>query len=305
MAKRNTSQNAPQTLHSPDTGEEGAGMGLPVDIVGRVEITDGKRARGFLTAVKSADQARLDAKSRLLGTASQRLAEVRDLLKKAGGVSEEATGIINEVGVALYQGLARKVLSADDMNNLLGNQFGFRKKGDAKVTVPAGHKDASKTPAGTGEGIRKRIVRAAQAFDYVMNNAETAFFEGLPEADVQAVIDNLPHPGENGEWIAPEGGISLWRAYDWLTEIKRDNAAGAVDLAFNFRRIAAINDKLEADIAASVRLFKDTPGLTEAYAALMNTLAAIDEAGADEAEALEAYATLAAEKAGGDEVLAA
>lgn len=240
--------------------------------------------RGFLTVRKDANQERLDARARLLGSTSQRLAEAKDLYNGGDENVQKASAIVNEVGVALYQARVRNILSADDVSDLLGNQFGFKMKGDAKKTVPAGDKNASKTPAGNGEAIRKRIVRAVQAYEYVHENASNAFFEALPTAKVGKVLDGLPHPGENGQWVQPEDGdaISLWAAYDRLAEIKRDNATDAMPLAFNFRRIAMVNAELERDIKVSAELIAKTPGLADAYASLMNTLNAIDEIGGEQ-----------------------
>lgn len=246
----------------------------------------GAPSRGFLTSVKGRDQARLDNKARLMTTTSQQLAEAYDLLQAGEGEKLKASAIINRVGLDLYQGRIKGLVTPDEVSSILGNQFGFRMKGDAKQTVPAGHKDASKTPAGDGNAIRMRIVRASQAYDYAVNGNGTAWFADTPASAILNVIETLPHPADyskpDGEMLDGDG-TSLWAVYDRLAEVRKEGLEGVVDKAFNAKTIMAINAKLEGDIEVTLQTFRDTPGLREAYAALWNTLEALDEAG-EEAE---------------------
>jgi hypothetical protein len=155
-------------------------------------------------------------------------------------------------------------LSAELLTETLGNVFGFQKrgKGGSQIRVPAGNKDASATPFGEGDVIRKRIVRMVAAHDYVVNGNRSAFFDNLPVDEVQPVVETLANGG------------SIWSAYQALTDLKAAKRT-RLEAAFNAKTISGINEKLSE--AAAIDLLADGKNneLRVAYNNLLTTLWAL------------------------------
>lgn len=208
----------------------------------------------FITTAK-ADATKAATKISMMGTIRQQLAEARDYQDQGGHWMREATTIADKAGLALYQGRTAGLLTGDELSATLGDAFGFK-------TRPSDGK-ASKTPDGLGEDIRKRIVRAVAATEYVTGNSVPGFFSGIPEDEVEPVVTAL----ENGE-------ISLWSAYGKFTDIKRAHQV-RLDIAFDPKKIAAIVAALSSD--GSGERVKASPGLVAAYGALIEVLSVIGD----------------------------
>jgi hypothetical protein len=273
MARSNTSTKPrPSTTQAAPQGETGvSGTGGAAndsngtDVVEShaVHLAETSRpvSKGNLFAKKAEEKAaEIAQKLTLMGSVRQRLAHAADLFREGGDKDKEATEIAAEAAKALYQARIGGVLSPDEVSGALGDVFGYKPKADGTP---------GKTPAGQGEAIRKRVVRAAQATDYVTGGDGGAFFTGLPEDEVSQVIREV----ENGT-------LSIYTAYDKFGEIKRGNAT-RVDPAFDPKRIGAIVEKL-SEKGAAERL-RASPSLITAYAALIDVLNVLGEESAETA----------------------
>lgn len=250
--KKNAQDNQPEV--EAVTGETPAET---VENVVSMRAPKGQRKTIFDERTASITE-RAQEKARLMGEVRQRLAEAKDLQSQGQTEAERATEIANDAGRRLYEARTNGLIDGNEVTAVLGDIFGFKAKQDGSP---------SKTPDGLGEQMRKRIVRAVAAHDYV-NGENVRFFEGLDDetADlVQAEIDKL----EGGE-------IGLWTCYDNIAKIKRDATSGnSVNPAFNPARIAAIVQALSEDGAAE--RFVDNEPLLDAYTALRRMIDVIGE----------------------------
>lgn len=215
-----------------------------------------------LAVVSTERSAIAAAKMALLGTVRQQLAEAADLFAAGASKAELAREVANKAAIGLYQGRVDGSVNQDEVSAILGDQFGYKTKKDGSP---------SKTPQGEGEAIRKRVVRAAFANDYVTTGDGGRFFEGLPKDEIEAVCNAV----SNGE-------TSIWSAYEQFATIKREHSA-RVDAAFDPKRMAAIVASLTTDGAAEIVL--NSPALVAVYAALRDAINVIAETPADETEA--------------------
>lgn len=187
----------------------------------------------------------------------QRLAEAKDAFNQGAEHVKEGNAIAGEAGVKLYQAMTSGIVDAEETNAILRDVFGAKETSNGQP---------GKTPAGQGEVIRKRIVRAVAADEFIANGgASSGFFKDLPaEAadEVQAVLDTLDADG------------SIWTAYDALNKIKakhRDRAA----MAFDPAKIATINESLGKPEAV-LMLFNST-ALFDEYRTLSKLLKVLGE----------------------------
>ncbi len=146
--------------------------------------------------------------------------------------------------------------NGEEVSALLGDRFGF---------VPKKDGTPGKTPFGEGQAIRKRVVRMVSAAEYVADETLGGrFFEGIPQEDVADVLNGLNN-----------GTVSIWTAYDQLTELRKANNERA-DMAFDPKKIATITASLSTGAAAD-RL-ANSAALRAAYAGLQDALAVASEA---------------------------
>lgn len=240
-------------------------------------------------------------KVRLMGTVRQMLAEAHDIFAKAGvpdNSKAEPTGLVAEgqekAAVAarrLYLACSAGVVSRDEISGLLVDIWGAKPRKDGQV---------GKTPNGQGEAIRKRIVRALAARDFITSGEGGAFFKGLDADAVADVVNDVD-----------DGSLSIYSAYNYLAELKKGTST-RVPLAFDAKRLAALAAKMAEPSSAEI-IAKSQP-LLAAYSTLRRVLevqgvevgkqlkamnaaqqeaevaAMSDEAEADEAEAVEAEA---------------
>lgn len=210
------------------------------------------------------------AKADLLSLSKQRLAHAADLYADGKTKNGEAVEVANTGALPLYQGRIAGLFSNAEVSAALQDTFGCKQKGagpDAP-SVPAGHPDASKTPHGAGEHLRKRIVRAVAAFEYSTGQDDGGkFFAGLPADEIEQVCRELNN-----------GYISLFTAYERFADIRKEHTA-RTEQAFNPKHIESLCDSLAKPEAVSI--IKGNPELLSAYAALAVMIEAIGEAGAE------------------------
>lgn len=216
----------------------------------------GARKSIFDQAKASANQIARD-KMAVMGVVRQGLAEAADLFKAGTDKEAEAKTVAAKAALSLYQARANNVVSPAEVSAALGDEFGYKLKADGTP---------GKTPDGQGEAIRKRIVRAAQAHDYVMNGDGGTFFEGLPADEVSSVLAGME-----------AGNIGFWAAYEAFAEIKREHATKTIP-AFNYKHIAGLVDALSEP--GAVDKFVDNKILTDVYVELIDTLKILGEAAA-------------------------
>lgn len=268
---RRTSQPSPMT--DPNVVSSGAGSSqnpaapaehVSVENVVPISVTS-KRPNAFLDGANSLSK-ELQDKVQHVGQARQILALASDLYREGTSRHDEAVETANKAMLTLYRDRVSGIVSADEVTGILGDIFGYKAKKDGTP---------SKTPDALGEVLRKRIVRAVAAHDYVKSDPanrddgeaepETdggAFFKGLPTSDVYGLVSNI---GDE---------FNLWTFYDATAQLKKDHT-NRVAAAFDPKRMAALADTLNVPDAA-IRIL-DVPGLKAAYTGLIETLLMIGE----------------------------
>lgn len=197
---------------------------------------------------------RVQDKMAIMGSIKQRLAEARDYFEEGKGKTAEGQAVADKAAIHLYQAQTLGYVTKDEVSSALGDYFGFKPKTDGKP---------GKTPMGEGEAIRKRIVRAVAATEYVTNGDGGKFFSGLPEAEVASVVASL----DNGD-------ISIWTAYEQFADIKKALAVRTL-LAFNVAQIKAINETLA--LPSSGAIIRGNLELVAVYGTLVSLLTIIGE----------------------------
>jgi hypothetical protein len=221
------------------------------------------RSRGPLAARRAILSETGAAKHALLSETKQRLAEAADCYAEGGAKAEEGKAIADKASVRLFTARADGILSADELSSMLGDAFGWKaKKGNKDRPVKGGDPDASKTPFGQGEAIRKRVVRAVQAHEYVTDADASKFFDGLPKEKVQDVLTRVRN-----------NDLSIWSAYDMMGDIKRENVTRP-DPAHDPKAVAKfVNALAEPSFA---QRFLANPDLQDAYLALHDMIVQVD-----------------------------
>jgi len=215
------------------------------------------------------------AKHAILTETKQRLSQAADLFSEGGDKAREGKVIADTCAVELYKARNNGVLAADELSSILGDTFGWKaKKGDKEQPVKGGDPDASKTPFGQGEAIRKRVVRAVQAHEFVTGADTSKFFDGLPTQPVADILQRV----ENGTY-------SLWTAYDMLGEVKRDTST-RINPAFDPKGVAKFVEALRETGAAQA--FLSNPALQDAYLALHDMIIEVDREATELAKASQA-----------------
>lgn len=209
-----------------------------------------------------------------LQEAAQLLAEAKDLYNEGASSAKDAAKVANRAALLIVQSRAIGALTVADVNAKLGDIFGYKpKSGKGDLPLPANHPDAGKTPHGQGEVIRKRIVRAVQAVQFVEGNIDdTPFFAGLSPNSTDK-DDNFTLEGVVTAMM--EGKLPIFTAYDRMSAIK---SAGRtrLDSAFDPKAIAKIVASLSG--AAAVEAWLGSPALREEYATLLAVISEVDNA---------------------------
>jgi hypothetical protein len=259
MARQSTKQPAPKPT-AKGTANDNANPAAPVGTQPGEKpapIVPVSKLNVFERAAADISRAVLD-KMAVMGTIRQQLAEANDYFRQGEGKSAEGQRVADTAAFKLYQARTTGVITSEEVSASLGDAFGFKMKDG-----PNGTKVPGKTPDKQGEAIRKRVVRAVAAAEYVTNGEGGTFFQGLPEDDIASVVAALE-----------ADQMSIWTAYEAFAEIKREHQT-RTDIAFDYKKIAAITETLSKDGSANVVL--NSPLLIEAYGALVKILTVIGE----------------------------
>lgn len=288
-ARRQAARPAPQPELTPSLAKAIVEIGGTVDKSGKPNLFE------IRAAAKSGDIAK---KTMLLSSARQHLAEAADIMAKSGNLTTEAKLIAEREALRLYTGRVDGTISADEVSNALGDVFG-------RKPLTSGPKagQPGKTPAGLGEEIRKRIVRASAAAEYVTSGDGGSYFNGLPVEPVAEIVQKLDNKAravelrqqaeralasDNPETVATAetlsaqalqleaAAVTLWTAQDAFAEVKRAAADSPVNAAFDPTKLAKLVDDLSAD--GAIAKVQASEPLMDAYTALFRVLLLIAEA---------------------------
>lgn len=212
----------------------------------------------------------------------QKMAEAADLFRQGGEKRKEGEKILQAQAVDLFVARADGILDAEALNGICRGAFGCKPKssytGPKDAPLPEGHPDASATPFGEGEAIRKRVVRAVQAHEYVEGTDASKFFDGLPADKVGDLLKKVR-----------DRKLSLWSAYDYMGKLKQEAGNNSrLSPAFDTKVLGKVIEGLREPNAAE-RYLASTD-LQDIYIALMDLIVATDR----EATALAAKAKRAA-----------
>lgn len=229
-----------------------------------------KGGKSFVASIRADKQDTLSRRAELLGTVAQLCAELADIGKAQGENSKEADNLSGRITSELYHGQVEGVLTKEIVSDTLGQQFGFTPKKDGSP---------GKTPAGQGATIRRRLVRAVAAHDFVTNGDGGAFFDGV-EPDWTASEEDGGYTVGDVVAMMDDDDITVWTAYDMFQKIKRNNA-NRTELAFDAGRVSALAEKLGKSIEASAQAFVNDPNLAEAYQDLVDMYRLVDARAAE------------------------
>lgn len=205
--------------------------------------------------------------------ARQLAAEAADLMREGGEKAKEGKKLAAKVATLLFTARASNAMDAAQVSSILGDTFGWKAtKGDKDVPRKGGDPEAGKTPFGEGEAIRKRVVRAVQAHEFVEGGEPSKFFDGLPKDKVGDILNRVTN-----------NDLSIYSAYDALGDIKRD-AASNLNPAFDPVKVAKFAEGLRQPKLAEA--FNTNRALVEAYLAVFDLIAEVN----NEAAALSSQA---------------
>lgn len=201
-------------------------------------------------AESMANAAKLEAKLDCLNKAKQLLAEAKDNFEDGASKNKEATDVADRAALNLYRARCYGA-SSDEVSGKLVDVFGAKPKKDGTP---------GKTPDGQGEHIRKRVVRAFAAFEYVTTGKtdDGSFYDGLPIEQIEPIVAGIGNET-----------TSIWTAYDLLAKVRSENAT-KVDPVFNPAKVAKFVEKLASD--GSAEIIRNSPMLIAAYSALVDVL---------------------------------
>lgn len=266
---KQTHKPAPKPVIQPNgpVKESGIDNGEGENVVSLADLKAKGVRKSFINERTHAISQMAAEKHAIMGDVRQKLAEAADAYKQGLDVNGEAQAIADNAAGRLYKGRTAGVISADELSAILGDVFGYKLKTDGKP---------GKTPDGQGEAIRKRIVRAVQAFEHVNGRDGGAFFADLPkdasDEDGQTIQDVLDR--------ISEGETSLFTAYDRFAAIKKASQEARIPMAFDPKKIAAITESLSNVTTAAQHLI-DNPALADAYAAMLAVFGTVDGVAAD------------------------
>lgn len=257
MANRNNTARKP--ANEADTANEASMTDIAVLAFTEETASQPKSGRkSIFDTAKDNISSDASLKVRMMTSARQRLAEAVDLFNEGDGKSAEAQEIASQATLTLYQGRTKGLIGKDEVSAILGDQFGYKETKEGKP---------SKTPAGNGEVLRKRIVRLANAYDYAFNDQADRFFEGLPVDEVKSIL-----------LAVDTGDRTVNTAYVDLGELKRDYTF-RINPAFDPAKVAKQAEVLAEE--GAIEALKANPALVTAYAALIDVLKMVGEAAAE------------------------
>lgn len=265
MAKAKNAQPAPKVDAINDSDLDGNTPALASNVA---HISEGKakasQPANLFNQVAAQVSQNVQDKMRIMGEARQRLAEAKVLFLAGADEAGKAETVAGQAALSLYQGRTGGFISNDEISGILGDIFGFKPKQDGTP---------GKTPAGQGEVIRKRLVRAVDAYNYVNDIAATRFFEGLPADKVATVVNGM----ENGD-------LPLYTAYNQLADIRKEEMSGErLPAAFDPKAIGKMVEALTED--GAIARILESKALQIAYGELLNVLNEVGQTAAEQSKA--------------------
>lgn len=278
--------NQTETVSQPT--EEAAK--LPEDVIAEVQampeetaeliaIETRRKGKGLLETEMAAVTEAFRNKATTLQTVRQKLAEVADMASESEELSGKALEQSSEAAALLYQAWRNSVVDKNEVSALLGDLFGWRKKGDSKTKVRTGDKDQSATPFGPGETIRKRIVRAYNAAEYVATGDcdSMAFFEPIEQKDVAAALNEFH-----------DGKASIDKLFKTLSDLKAEATGTRPKAAFDPNRIAALAKQMGENVNNTADAILTDAGLRAAYRSLLQIIQTVSAVAADKLDEKDA-----------------
>ncbi len=236
---------------------------MPVETAENVVSLADKNNRNRLNALAAVDARQTEQVRNKVELVHDAETAIEETVKLAGNAATDAE-LSSKVAEAsakvadiLFRGRVQGVLSPDETSELLGRGFGWKVKKNG---------EQSKTPHGQGEAIRKRVVRAVDAYTFVSGGDAKAFFEPLEIADVKPLVTEVMN-----------GNRSVFTLYNDLGEMKQEASGNRPKPAFNPKNILGLAAALTENVEASVALWHDTPGLFDAYVGLYRAVNLISE----------------------------
>jgi hypothetical protein len=252
----NSSQPTPQPSQASTAAPETPVTELPSENASVIMLRPEKGKRNdILEQRETAIAGRIAEKVQTLSEVRQRLAEAADRYAEGSSAEGEASKIADVAATRLFKARIEGLIDNNEVSSALGDVFGYKQKQDGTP---------SKTPAGNGEALRKRIVRAVQGWDYANGRTDLGgrFFQNLPVEEVADVVNS----------IGSENGITLLTSYNKFAEVKKDHMV-KTNAAFDPKRISAWVETLgetddEGRLVAA-RLLAENVTLQDAYLELI------------------------------------
>lgn len=231
----------------------------------------GKR-RNIFEADDTAISEALADKVQLVGETRQRVAEAADYYQQGGEKEKEGEVILDRVARDLVSARISGVITSDEVTAIIGDGFGFRTKKDGTP---------SKTPDGAGNGLRQRIVRMVNAYDFVADGvSDDAFFSPISADAVDSVKEVL----ESFEAGPDNNGLTVWKAYKTLSDIKRDNVQRTPFIE-DAKKIGGLATAISENVSELAEMLASNPALRASYRSLWKMLNVVAEEAANMEEA--------------------
>lgn len=252
-------QIIPQPQNQPEA-IVAAVQDMPEAEITSLTARQGKRVNA-LAAHNAAIKEAVQNKVQLIQQTENALTDVLTIAGDKSASADHEAKLIeasNKASFLLFRGRTTGIFSADEVSEMLGQTFGWKTKQNG---------EDSKTPFGQGESIRKRVVRAVDAFSFVNSNAEPkAFFEPLERAKVKQMLSEVE-----------TGNRSIYTLYNDLSAYKAEASGTRPKRAFDPKGIVSLTAMLSENVNASVESWHDTPGLFDAYAGLLRIINTVAE----------------------------
>jgi hypothetical protein len=207
-------------------------------------------ASSFKIVSKLANESKIAAKLDALSAAKSYLFASASNDETANYQASEASEHSEKAGAILYRAYASGLITRAEITSAIADVFGYEPKKDG--TPGASPKK------GRGQDIRKRIVRCADAFDYVSGKGSTDWISVIPKDELIPHLESLA--GDKPK---------LFGTYAAIGELHKANVTAKLQ-AFDAKHIAKLVDQLCKDDAKATIEKNDT--LSSAYGALCNRL---------------------------------
>ena len=257
-----------QAAVDQDTGDKGVATEPQAPQAPKADpVPTGKVLTGADLLAAAIPSNRVQQSDTVSGEISVILTEIANLEygEKRNADANRVSKLSGEVALKFYSALSSGLVSSEGMRQMLGDHFGWRRKGKATERAEK-EAERSSTPFGQGEIIRQRVNRGLKAKAYANGGEPDNFFKVLERETVQEYIAEI----ESGEG-------SLFTMYDDLRDERSealktgDNAP--VNPLFNPQKVAKMVHTLTEPGAGD--FFVNNPLLVIAWAAVVEAVSNI------------------------------